>query len=202
MEFFNTLTAMENSTEITQTTHMIQHFHSCVQMYRCQSILWNPKELKAEFQRSIYAPVAAWFTLSRRWMLPTCTLMDEQISRIGLYIQRTIIQPLIGRKFWHVIQFSSVQSLSHVQLFATPWTAAHHASLSITNSQSLLKLMSIESVCHPTISSSVVPFSSCCQYFPTPGSFPRSQLFASGGQSIGASATASVLPMTIQTDFL
>ena len=43
-------------------------------------------------------------------------------------------------------QFSSVQSLSHVQLFATPWTAAHQASLSITNSQSLLKLMSIESV--------------------------------------------------------
>ena len=44
------------------------------------------------------------------------------------------------------IQFSSVQSLSHVRLFATPWTAAHQASLSITNSQSLLKLMSIESV--------------------------------------------------------
>ena len=55
------------------------------------------------------------------------------------------------------LQFSSVQSLSHVQLFATPWTAARQASLSITNSWSLLKLMSIESVmpsnhlilCHP-----------------------------------------------------
>ena len=45
-----------------------------------------------------------------------------------------------------MIQFSSVQSLSHVRLFATPWTAAHQASLSITNSRSLLKLMSIESV--------------------------------------------------------
>ena len=55
--------------------------------------------------------------------------------------------------------------------------------------------------CHPTISSSVVPFSSCLQSFPASGSFPRSQLFASGGQSIGASASASVLPMNIQDWF-
>ena len=54
--------------------------------------------------------------------------------------------------------------------------------------------------CHPTISSSVVPFSSCLQSFPASGSFPMSQLFASGGQSIGASA-ASVLPMNIQAWF-
>ena len=52
--------------------------------------------------------------------------------------------------------------------------------------------------CHPTISSSVVPFSSHLQYFPASGSFPMNQLFASGGQSIGASASASVLPMNIQ----
>ena len=52
--------------------------------------------------------------------------------------------------------------------------------------------------CHPTILSSIVPFSSCLQSFPVSGSFPRSQLFASGGQSIGASASASVLPMNIQ----
>ena len=51
---------------------------------------------------------------------------------------------------------------------------------------------------HPTISSSVVPFSSCLQSFPASGSFPVSQFFASGGQSIGASASASVLPMNIQ----
>ena len=55
--------------------------------------------------------------------------------------------------------------------------------------------------CHPTISSSVVPFSSCRQSFPASRSFPRSQLFASGGQSIGASASASVLPMNIQDWF-
>ena len=63
-------------------------------------------------------------------------------------------------------------------------------------------LMSIESWCHPTISSSVVPFSSCLHSFPESGSFPESQFFASGGhQSIGTSASASVLPMNIQDWF-
>ena len=52
--------------------------------------------------------------------------------------------------------------------------------------------------CHPTISSSVIPFSSCLQSFPASGSFPRSQFFASGGQSIRVSASASVLPTNIQ----
>ena len=52
--------------------------------------------------------------------------------------------------------------------------------------------------CHPTLSSSVVPFSSCPQSFPASGSFPMSQLFASGGQSIGVSASTSVLPMNTQ----
>ena len=52
--------------------------------------------------------------------------------------------------------------------------------------------------CHPTISSSVIPFSSCLQSLPASGSFPMSQFFASGSQSIGVSASASVLPMNIQ----
>ena len=68
-------------------------------------------------------------------------------------------------------QFSSVPSPSHVRLFVTPWTAAHQASLSTTNSWSLLKLISIESVMPSTISSSVVPFSSCPQSFPASGFF-------------------------------
>jgi len=55
--------------------------------------------------------------------------------------------------------------------------------------------------CHPTISSSVIPFSSCLQSFPAPGSFLMSQFFASGGQSIGASVSASVLSMNIQDWF-
>ena len=97
--------------------------------------------------------------------------------------------------------FSSVQSLSHARLFATPWTAAHQASLSIINSQNLLKLMSIESVMS-SISSSVIPFFSHLQYFPASGSFQMSQLFTSGGQSIGVSASSSVLPWIFRTDFL
>ena len=56
--------------------------------------------------------------------------------------------------------------------------------------------------CHPAISSSVIPFSSCPQSFPASGSFPMSQFFASGGQSIGVSASASVRPMNIQGWFL
>ena len=63
----------------------------------------------------------------------------------------------------------------------TPWTAARQASLSITNSWSLLKLTSITLVCHLIISSSTVPFSSCLQSFPASGSFPMSQFFESGG---------------------
>ena len=55
--------------------------------------------------------------------------------------------------------------------------------------------------CHPAISSSVVPFPSCLQSFPASGSFPMSWFFASGGQSIGVSASASVLPMNIQDWF-
>ena len=99
-------------------------------------------------------------------------------------------------EYWlNVSCIQSVQLLSRVRLFMIPWTAALQASLSTTKSQSLLKLMSIESV---IISSSVVPFSSHLQSFPASGSFQMSQFFASGGQSIGVSASASVLPMNIQ----
>ena len=88
-----------------------------------------------------------------------------------------------------------VQSLSHVWLFVTPWTAACQASLSFTISRSLLQLMSKESVMPPAILSSAIPFS-CLQSFPASGSFLMRQLFSSGGQSHGVSA--SVLPVNIQ----
>ena len=95
------------------------------------------------------------------------------------------------------IQFSSVQLLSCDQLFVTPWIAARQASLSITNFRSLLKLMSIESVM-PSNHLSVILFSSHPQSLLASGSFPRSQLFAWGGQSIRVSASASVLPVNTQ----
>ena len=94
--------------------------------------------------------------------------------------------------------FSSVQSLSCVRLFGTPWIAAHQASLSITNSQSSLKLTSMEWVmpsshlilCHPLLLLPPIPRAS--------ESFPMSQLFASGGQRTGVLALASFLPKNIQ----
>ena len=97
---------------------------------------------------------------------------------------------------WAGSRDSSVQSLSCVQLFATPWTAARQASLSITNSRVYSNSCPLSRWCQPTISSSVIPFSFHLQSFPASGFFPMSQSFASGGQSIGASA--SVLPMNVQ----
>ena len=101
------------------------------------------------------------------------------------------------KKMWTslIIQFSSVQSLSRVQLFATH-------ELQHTRPPCLSPTPGVHSDscpsspwCHPAISSSVVPFSSCLQSLPASESFPMSQLFAWGGQSIGVSASASVLPM-------
>ena len=86
----------------------------------------------------------------------------------------------------HYDKFSSVQSLSRVWLFVTPWTAARQASLSITNSWNHTDSCPLSRWCHPTISSSIVPFSSRLQSFPASGSFPISQFFASDGQSIGS----------------
>ena len=79
----------------------------------------------------------------------------------------------------HKVQYAR---LPHPSL--SPWVCSNSCSLSRW--------------CHPTISSSVTPFSSCLRFFPASGSFPMSHVFASGGQSIGASASASVLPMNIQ----
>ena len=94
--------------------------------------------------------------------------------------------------------FSSVQSLRCVRLFVTPWIAARQASLSITNSQSSPKLMSIESVMPSSHLILCRPLSSCPQSLPASESFPMSQLFAWGGQSTGVSALASLLPKKSQ----
>ena len=94
--------------------------------------------------------------------------------------------------------FSSVQSLSCIRLFVTPWIAARQASLSITNSQSSLKLMCIESVMPSSHLILCCPLLLLPQSLPASGSFPMSQLFALGGQSIRVSASASVLPVNTQ----
>ena len=125
-----------------------------------------------------------------------CLFIKKKIG-LNYHIQREV---KYLKEEYSVFPVSSVQSLSHVQLFATPWTAARQASLSITKSQSLLKLMSIESVrpssylilYHPLLLLSV---------FPRIRVFSVTQFFASGGQSIGVSASVSVLPMNIQCWF-
>ena len=103
-----------------------------------------------------------------------------------------------AEKTFDKIQFRSVQSLSHVRLFATPWITACQASLCITNSQSSPNLMSIKSVMRSSHLILCCPFSSCSQSLPASESFPMSQLFAWGGQSIGVLALASVLPKKSQ----
>ena len=95
------------------------------------------------------------------------------------------------------IQFSSVQSLSRVWLFATPWIADSRPPCPSPTPGVHPNSCASSRWCHPAISSSVVPFS-CSQSLPASGSFPMSQLFAWGGQSIGVSASASVLPKNIQ----
>ena len=95
---------------------------------------------------------------------------------------------------WPIIFVIVFQFFSHVWLFTNPWSAACQVPLSFTISQSLLKFMSIELV----MLYNNFKLCLCLQSFPASGSFPVSWLFASGGQSIVASASATVLPMNIQ----
>ena len=118
--------------------------------------------------------------------------MPHKLYKIDININKQLLI--------HMKQQKS-ESESHVGLFVTPWTVACQASLSITNSQSPPKSMSVELMmpsnhlilCHPLL---LLP-----QSFPGAGSFPMSQLFASGAQSIGVSASTSVPPMNTQNWF-
>ena len=105
---------------------------------------------------------------------------EKSISRLMLELYMLYLCFIFEPNFSN---FSSVQSLSRVRLFATPWIAECQASLSITNSQSSLKLTS---------------FSFCPQSLPASVSFPMTQLFTWGGQSTGVSASASFPPKKSQ----
>ena len=110
------------------------------------------------------------------------------------------------QNFLNVYVVAVAYLLTHAWLFATPWTAACPASLPFTIAQVCSNSCPLSGWCHPTISCSVIPFSSCLQSFPASGSFPMSfglflMLFASGGQNTGASASATVLPKNIQCWF-
>ena len=120
-----------------------------------------------------------WLCLSLIWYFPVVVLLISQLK--------------VKKVFFKTLQFSSLQSLSRVWLFATPWIAACQASLSITNSWSLLKLMSIESVMPSSHLILCCPFPLPLPIPPASGSFPMSQLFSWSGQSTGVSALASFL---------
>ena len=142
------------------------------------------------------------------------TEMKSEISQISQIISPTYKRALLcllmsiqwqtikqlEKSFWRAhFQFSSI-----AQSYSTLWPhALQHARLPCPSPTPRACSNSSPSSqwCHPTISSSVIPFSSCLQSFPASGSFPTSQLFASGGQGIGVSASASVLPVNVQDWF-
>ena len=149
---------------------------------------------------SILAKRGAWRVTVHR-VAKSWTRLSDQAHR---HTHSPCLWAVTGRWQRKQTYFVIVQLLSCVRLFVTSWTAARTAawtswtadSLSFTIFRSLLKLMSVESVMPPNISSSVIPFSFCPQF--SPASFPVSWCFTAGGQHIGASASASVLPMNIQ----
>ena len=124
--------------------------------------------------------------------------ISEQLSLSDSVNQFWVVEAQRYIFYFGILQFSSVQSLSRVWLFATPWTA--HAGPPCPSPTPGVRPnpWPLSRWCHPTISSSVVPFSSCPQFFPASGSFQMSQLFTLGGQSIGVSASTSVPPMNTQ----
>ena len=166
---------------------------------------------------SILASFKKWFTITDfvshtklrkswmiiKWSLPNYTLLPTQI--LFPRVNMTFIHPSDENKQMIEIshQLHSVQ-FSHSVVSNSLWPhGLQHARLPCSSPTpgACSNSCPFSRRCHPTISSSVVPFSSCLQSFLASGSFPMSQSFASGGQSIGASASASVLPMNIQDWF-
>ena len=138
---------------------------------------------------------SVWDPFKRSQQIKKSPIKHSYINLQDKFLRPDLFCKLISLN----LVISSVQLLSRVRLFATPWTAACQASLSITNSRRLLKFTTLGLVMPSN--HLVIPFCSCLQSFPASGSFQMSQLFTSGGQSIGVSASASVIPMNIQDWF-
>ena len=107
--------------------------------------------------------------------------------------------PFLGT--WNYERCWSVQSLSRVWLCATPWLQHARPPCPSPTPGAYSNSRALSRWCHPTISSSFIPFSSRLHSFPASGSFPMSQLFTSRGQSIAVPASASVLPTTVSKDW-
>ena len=169
------------------------------------------QKFKAEKQYFLYDPFHPLIMFSSNFMKSkqvynVIWLHDQTQASVGDSDchKRNTWSCLTEIKIPHVVNIGQalftvlIQSLSHVWLLATPWTAACQVSLSFAISWSLLKLMPIESVIPSDHLMFCCPFHFLLSIFPHIRSFPMSWLFASGGQSIGASALASVLPVNIQ----
>ena len=156
---------------------------------------------------SCFPGTICWKHCFSHWMVVLSKIIWSSVK--GLFLDSLVCS--IGICLWFYtstsfeiwkldfLYFVSVQSLSHVRLHGLqqvrlpcPSSTPGACSNSCPSSR----------WCHPTISSSVVPFSSCLQSFPASGSFPMSQFFASGGQRTGVSASTSVLPVNIQDWFI
>ena len=132
-------------------------------------------------EMTLHMDITRWPTLKSYWLYSLQPKMEK------LYIVSK-----------NKTRSCSVQLLSHVQLFATP-EVQHTRPLCPSPAPRIHpSSCPLSQWCHPTISSFVVPFSFCLQSFPASGSFPMSQLFASGDQNTRVSASTSVLPMNIQ----
>ena len=153
---------------------------------------WN-QDCRKNINNLIYADDTTIMAKSKEELRNLLMKVKEESVKAGLKLNIQKLRP------WHlVLSVSSVYSLNHVQVFATPCTAERQPSMPITNSLSLLRLMSIELVmpsnhlilCHALL---LLP-----SIFQASGSFQKSQFFASRGQSTGVSASTSVLPINIQ----
>ena len=173
--------------------------------YNCVGPEWGGDELRSS--RSAVVPSTTPFACHHNPVLGTVLNI---LSQEGVMRRQDMENPALPLEMFPLRECSDlwVQFSSAAQLCLTlcdPMDCSmpiHTIILSITNSRSLLKLMSIEWWYHPTISSSVVPFSSLLQSSPASGSFPVSQFFTSGGQNIGVSALVSVLARIFRTDFI
>ena len=133
--------------------------------------------------------------------------LKQSHDKSHVFSSYTKLQEYINTKIWGLsvlsatsVQFSSVQfSCSVMSDSLWPHELQHARPLCPSPTPEVYSnLCPLSQWCHPTISSFVIPFSSCPQSFPASGSFQMSQLFISGGQSIGVSASKSVLPMNTQ----
>ena len=152
----------------------------------CTKHWWEPKRIGTSM-RSAFLDILVLFIFSRKFassITPASSTSSQEIKRlqIGVFL---------------IVQFSSVSQ--SCQTLCNPWHAQHARPPCPSPTPEVHPNPSpLSRWCHPAISSSVIPFSSCPQSFPASGSFPMSQLFASGGQSIEVLASTLVLPMNTQ----